>query len=347
MTGMRGSEFSRPVVYTKETLMKISSGINFLGQEVSKNKFQVVSTIGQLKHAGLLRPSVKVKSSEDGQYSELRATMNRRFDKARCLRAEGYAKYIRDTELLGVRDGGTPAITLWCDEEVESLGDGVLAISYSAHLVAVDGETQLEARYIIAEEHPAFMNHPIAVTIYAGMSQRFGQQILADYNSYAVPVNAGTAANFNHASVMGRALEEVKARNNWADSAIKLVGGPKPRKEHFASALQLRAFIAGFDGELKRTNSPVTATKRINAGGIDISKQDLDRIADELRSMVYLDCPARVAPVIVWYMAGHACKEGRRAAQMNFERAYQAYIDVKKDKSMSEQSRILVGVAAL
>ena len=327
--------------------MKISSGINFVGHAVSDHKFQVVTTIGQLKHAGLSRPSVKVRAADDEKYSELRATMNRRFDKARCLRAEGYAKYIRDTEVLRVREGGTPAITLWCDESIEELGEGQLMISYSANLIAVDGETQLEARHIIAESHPDFMNQPVAVTIYAGMSQKFGQQILADYNSYAVPVNAGTAANFNHASVMGRALEGVKAHNGWPDNSIKIVGSPKPKKTQFASALQIRAFIAGFDGELKNTNSPITAMKRINAGGIDISGPDIARIADEIRSMIHLDSPARVAPVLVWYMVGHACKEGGHASQMDFERAYQTYLSLKKDKRLSEKARIMAGVAAL
>ena len=168
------------------------------GVAVNNTKFVGVSTLNQLENYGLMRPSTvedaTVKEMKGDrrlrQANDLREEVQRRFDAKRCRNAKAYGRYIEQVE-IGGRPGGTPPITLWChDAKVE---EGGLLIPYGHPLVAIDGETQTEARYLLRDEDdfaiPETGNNPVAVVVYYGVDETFARQILHDFNAYTNPVS--------------------------------------------------------------------------------------------------------------------------------------------------------------
>ena len=160
------------------------------GLSVSENKFQGVAHLNLLEDYGLLRPSVVEKAKKkDTRHDEvlkdskeMHDLVQRRFDPARIRRAEQYSCYIENVEVNNI-PGGTPAITLWYPDKLELTADGLL-IPYKASLIAVDGETQTEARFMLRERIPETGKNKIAITIYHGVSEDHAKQLMYDYNAH-------------------------------------------------------------------------------------------------------------------------------------------------------------------
>ena len=204
------------------------------GNAVTDNKFQGVTTLNQIESYGLKRPSLVENAKSTDSPSVLKAKemhdqMNRRFDAARLHRAVYYRDYIFGVEVQG-QMGGTPAITIWFPERLETTEDGVV-IPYNSHLTAIDGETQTEARYMLRDgihsgtvgrtklkelrdDEPATGDNRIAVTIYHGIPINHAQQILRDYNAEAHPIDPKKASAYDHVGPLSKAVAAAIARSN-------------------------------------------------------------------------------------------------------------------------------------
>lgn len=287
-----------------------AQGNTLVGRMVTPGKVQCVSTLNQLEAFGLLEP-VRVQKATDAdakaspKLAEARKILsNRVFNKARCDRAVVYSQYIENVE-TGKQIGGTPAITLWIRDPVEVNETGVV-IPYTALLCAIDGQTQVQARFLLRERLPQSGAWPVAVTLYAGVSLEVANQVLHDYNKYASPVDSREGIRFNHVGGLSRSINEAMHLAGMTPRETNLRGMLPTKSYHAVSSAQIAAFIAGsaipsialkqavfsYYDELNDVNTTSRVPKEAASA--------VEALIKECRS----GSAARTAPPVIWQVAG-------------------------------------------
>src|SRR5262245_64828330 len=233
---------------TRGSMMSRVDGHILEGVLVRKGMFQGVSSLDQLEAFGLSRPSaveratVAMQKSNPNLYmaKSIRFEVQRRFDAARKKRAEAYAQYIEAVE-CDARLGGTPPITLYLDRrngaDVQVLEGQGLVIPYRSTLIAIDGETQTEARFILREKRADTGRLPIAVTVWYGITEQHAQQILHDYNTECHTVAERQVSPLNHEGQLSAAVNA--AISGWLSAEQFNRHGSKPKKNQVDSYAQL------------------------------------------------------------------------------------------------------------
>jgi DNA sulfur modification protein DndB len=135
-----------------------------------------------------------LKSMQD--LREIREDVQRLFEGAKAKNVDPYADYIVDVHHGG--DGITPPIILFSEETLqvateEKWGFGSVLVPWGAQLVAIDGETQLAARYEAANKDPETENGYVAVYICHGYSKNWARQAFHDLNVLGVRPNAAVS----------------------------------------------------------------------------------------------------------------------------------------------------------
>ncbi len=308
--------------------LKMPSGNPVRGIEVSPVKFQGVTTLRQLEAYGLWRPTrlEKAKASEvkaDRRLREavmLHEEIQRRFDARRARNARCYARYIEQVECHG-RAGATPPITLWVDK---ALSDGdQLIIPYGAVIIAIDGETQTEARWIMAEEPdfnlPGTMDHLVAVTIFHDLKEGVARQILHDFNIYANPVSERQlAAQNSEGPATVAALEVMTAAGIDLETVNRY--GVTPSKKQSIAQNQVLFAVMGYAMKstalVKNGGSFLDALNNATLSS-PINGDTVVKLAPMVKSAVgSLD--ARKSPLPVWQVAGVLIEQGRDPATLNW-----------------------------
>lgn len=282
------------------------SGLILQGYPITEHKFNGVSTLNQLRTAGLSRPSVAEKAPSraddaDTRSQELRDMVNRRFVKARMDNAIDYSSYIEGVE-HGGRPGGTPAITLFHQDGLTATEQGIL-VPYGAALVAIDGETQVEARYILRDRLPKSGDARVAFTIYHGVTVELAQQILHDYNMKGLRWTETKAARYNSGGnvtqLINKSLDEA-----YLDKALMNVNGGKATKKTAFSMAQALSFSVGAHMNGRGLTMNVT-TGEIERAQVS---QNIDpRILPALTDAFKLAASNKLvgaAPALLWQIAG-------------------------------------------
>lgn len=124
---------------------------------------------------------------------EVRKEIQRLFAGAKKANVPSYARYICNLAADG--NGITPQIILYSEQPLEtevtdSIGHAAVLVPFDRPLVAIDGETQLAARYEAAEMDPATKNMFVGVTIVSGKSTAWARQAFHDLNVLGVQPNA-------------------------------------------------------------------------------------------------------------------------------------------------------------
>ena len=126
---------------------------------------------------------------------EVRLEVQRLFEGAKRRNVPSYASYIEMVH--GGEPGLTPAIILWSREalEFEESEDGtaVLQIPFDAQLIAIDGETQLAARFEAARMNPGTKGEKVAVMFCHGRPAQWARQAFHDVNTFGVKPNQALA----------------------------------------------------------------------------------------------------------------------------------------------------------
>jgi hypothetical protein len=323
------------------TFLTLDVGKRLAGVHVSHHKFQGVSCLDQLEDYGLERPSRLQKAKARDRLHDanldhacvVRDAVQRRFDDDRVRRAEVYARYIEAVE-YGTVLGGTPAITLYLIRAVQCLPEA-LVIPFSADLVAVDGETQTEARFMLRDDmgRPDSGRTPFAITVYHTVPETFGQQILHDYNAYAHPMTESKLAGLNAEGPLTKTAHRVLAEAFIPLEEISRFG-KVPGKTQQLAQLQIMYAVIGFtmketarakDGAawLKAMNGPLA--QPLNGDGIPILVK-LVKAGSQSPA-------ARKCPLAVWQMAGVLAAEGRDVTRFNWEAAQQSIKGVRSVKT--------------
>ncbi len=137
--------------------------------------------------------------SDDTQLQEvyaIRQQVQREFqNSAKARNVKPYADYI--CQLLEGQNGITPSIVLFTPKKLEIKRDNAslptLSLPWTVQLVAIDGETQLAARYEAARMNPGTAEMLVDVKICYDRDLDWAKQAFHDLNLLSVRPNAATA----------------------------------------------------------------------------------------------------------------------------------------------------------
>lgn len=158
----------------------------------------------------------KVDASKDLQdLHEIREEVQRLFAGQKAKNVASYAEYIVDVR-AGHVDGITPPIILYSEERLaegeDDSGKELVQVPYDKRLVAIDGETQLAARFEAANRDPNTRNEFIAVYICHGRDKQWARQCFHDLNVLGVRPNAALSIGMDARDPLTRVAREVERR---------------------------------------------------------------------------------------------------------------------------------------
>jgi hypothetical protein len=253
---------------------KPSTGNPIRALPVSAEKLMAVTSLAELQNAGFRDPAEleslkkqEIKADPKvGKAKEVRALVQRRFDSKRKARAAAYSIYIERC-YAGEISGDTPPINIW----VPAAGgydaeNAALVIPYGTHLIAIDGETQSHARFLLADRKPETMNLPIAVVFHNGITAEEAKQRLYDFNHYAHPVKAAQLSTFNAAGPLSHATNQALDMAGLDRALIEPTAKtPAKRGRTIISFLQGQHAVIGAElGETAFNASPATLIEQLN-----------------------------------------------------------------------------------
>jgi DNA sulfur modification protein DndB len=146
---------------------------------------------------------------------ELREDVQRLFEGAKAKNVDPYADYI--VEVYHGEDGITPPIILYSEQPLkvasdEKWGFGSLLVPWGAQLVAIDGETQLAARYEAANRDPETESGYVAVYVCHGFSKNWARQAFHDLNVLGVRPNAAVSIGMDARDPLTGIARQVEKR---------------------------------------------------------------------------------------------------------------------------------------
>ena len=156
----------------------------------------------------------KVDASRDLQdLREIREEVQRLFVGAKAKNVGPYADYIADVH-AGKVDGITPPIILYSEDKlaegINDSGKEFIQVPYDKRLVAIDGETQLAARFEVANRVPETKNEFVAVYICHGRDKLWARQSFHDLNVLGVRPNAALSIGMDARDPLTQVAREVE-----------------------------------------------------------------------------------------------------------------------------------------
>jgi hypothetical protein len=155
----------------------------------------------------------KVDASRDLQdLREIREEVQRLFAGAKAKNVGPYADYIAEVH-AGTVDGITPPIILYSEEKLAEGSDSgkeFIQVPYDKRLVAIDGETQLAARFEVANRLPKIKDEFVAVYICHGKDKLWARQCFHDLNVLGVRPNAALSIGMDARDPLTQVAREVE-----------------------------------------------------------------------------------------------------------------------------------------
>jgi hypothetical protein len=309
-------------------------GKTLQAMEVSEHEAVGSASLNELEHFGVKSPSdmaqMKIgKSTEKplADAKELRLIVQRTWDKARHARADLYKQYLLNLT-RGTIIGATPPVTVYVDQQGKINGGGVIQFPYTATAIAVDGETQLEARFRLREELPETGDTPFAVTLHHGTPEEHGIQILHDYNRYANPIPESKLGSKNSTGGMSVTIYGGIAQSKTLQVVDDLNRtGAAGTKKHTASFRQAMSYVASFGVGLDALKRNATSWfDAFNSPGAPPINGKASAYLAELFDMAAADKRISMAAPILWQVAGVLGAEGRTPSSLNWDEGFAAYI---------------------
>jgi DGQHR domain-containing protein len=146
---------------------------------------------------------------------EIRDDVQRLFEGAKSKNVSPYADYV--IEVQNGADGITPPIILFSETALqfasdEKWGFGSILIPWGRKLVAIDGETQLAARYEAANRDPSTNDEYLAVYICHGYTKNWARQAFHDLNVLGVRPNAAISIGMDARDPLTAIARQVERR---------------------------------------------------------------------------------------------------------------------------------------
>lgn len=203
----------------KKADLKATDGYVVAGVTLDDNRF-----VGRMKAAQLLKIAEDPRRTEDLKQRQgnteletlfrLRSEVQRLFEGAKKANVEKYANYI-----VGVHKGQpgmAPPIILYSEalllDAEEEDGTGFIQIPWDADLIAIDGETQLAARYEAANIDPTTKDLLVPVLICHGKPLDWARQVFHDLNLLAVRPNAAVGIGMDQRDPLTHIARQVEQK---------------------------------------------------------------------------------------------------------------------------------------
>ena len=144
----------------------------------------------------------------------IRGEVQRMFQGAKARNVASYAAYLEKT-FLG-EPGMAPPITLYSAQplrtEEDEHGRAYLQIPFDAQIIAIDGETQLAARFQARQNNPVTAQDWVAVLICHGQGFDWARQVFYDLNTLGVQPNAALAISMDSRDALTHVARSVEKR---------------------------------------------------------------------------------------------------------------------------------------
>ena len=200
---------------------------------------------------------------------KLREEVQRMFKGAKEKNVESYAGYI--VNLQSGSDGITPQIVLFTREklicETEGLSWGTLYLPWDVEWVAIDGETQLAARFEAATINPETRKQQVDVKFCYDRPLEWAKQAFHDLNLLSVRPNAATAIAMDMRDPLTSVTRDV-AKLPFFDGRVASYRQLKKNDTGICTLSVLRTAIVCFSegiGGLQYGNKPVGLATERNA----------------------------------------------------------------------------------
>ena len=201
-----------------ETRLNPTDGHLIAGVRINEHQF-----LGRLKAPQLFQIAPDPRDSEDRKkvdaskdlqdLQEIREEVQRLFAGAKAKNVIPYADYIMEVH-AGEVDGITPPIILYSEEKlaegVDDSGKEFIQVPYDKRLVAIDGETQLAARFEAAHRAPDTKSEFVAIYICHGRDKQWARQCFHDLNVLGVRPNAALSIGMDARDPLTRVAREVE-----------------------------------------------------------------------------------------------------------------------------------------
>ena len=219
---------------------------SFMASVVTQNLFQLASDPRRTE-----RPRDRAVDTTLQEQLELRSVVQRLFAGAKGRNVQPFAAYIAD--LHEGQLGTTPPITLWTKDKLLAIeldeglmsGLGLLEVPFDTTLIAIDGETQLAARYEAAAADPRVKKDRVAVVVHHDRPIEWARQAFHDLNVLGVKPNAATSISKDARDVATRiamrVAEEVPFFRGRVNMAKRQLG---PRDSDVVTITALRGAVA-------------------------------------------------------------------------------------------------------
>jgi hypothetical protein len=314
---------------------KTAVGNPVYGIAVNGNRALVSATLAVAKNFGIMRPSIlesdsasrKEAGSEGVALARLRRQVQRDFRSKRKHRATAYADYLQNVA-SGERQGGAPPINLYSSLPLIE-EDGVLHIPFDADVFAIDGETQLEARFINAERNPESLNEDIPFIIWFGITPPHAAQIVHDFNTYANPISEKEMAARNSEGALTQAVRAGLEMSGVQSGAINFTGHSLRKKAYAMSFDQLLAVACGVIApkEALQHGGIGRVLTQANAFGADIDTTKVAKVVSQVAKVAETNSAiSRKTPISVWAALGAHASKGKAVAVTDFTKATNAYL---------------------
>lgn len=176
--------------------------------------------LARLKGAQLLKIAEDPRRTEDARQRQgntqlendfaLRKSVQRLFEGAKRANVEPYAKYIVGVHTGALR-GTTPPIVLFSTAELKHTDNRIL-IPWDAPVVAIDGETQLAARFDAASINPDTKNDFVPVLICHSRDVEWARQVFHDLNLLSVRPNAAVGIGMDQRDLLTHVARTVEQK---------------------------------------------------------------------------------------------------------------------------------------
>jgi DGQHR domain-containing protein len=200
------------------------------GVVLDKHRF-----LGKMKGAQLLQVALDPRKTEDlkqvaastelEDLRRIRTDLQRLFEGAKARNVEPYAQYIVD--VYAGTAGMAPPIILFTEQELpvdeQSGGTAFAQIPYGTQVVAIDGETQLAARFEAANINPATKQEFVPVVICHGLTLEWGRQVFHDLNTLGVQPNSALSISMDQRDPLTYVARQVEKRVPFFAGRVNMV----------------------------------------------------------------------------------------------------------------------------
>lgn len=250
-----------------------------------------------------------------------RASIQRPFDAPRMKNAVKYRDY-----LIGMRQGKIsfcPSVVIFCERATVDEKNNLI-IPPRTPLFAVDGETQLQARFMMMQQFPETADIPFKITVIANEPEEFAKITLVDLNTLGNDVKKAITVSLDpRGPVIDCGTRAVQLARLDPDLHIHRfsTGGRK-----VAGRPQISAGIVG--ATIDNMIPWAKQFDQLNTDGIEDETSCIKTVASLLEESVERSHPLRRADPHLWQAAAAAKRKGRE--NLNYQSAIDAVAKMKQ-----------------